>query len=178
MGAARSWAGPPLQTVAGGCRTESSGCQGNIQRPQGPRRLSRKGTRPPEPLGTAFPPRCSHSCSAEGSWEVGAGESEGKASSPGFQGGAASVLCIWGILPKAGKLRLWERQGLFSFSASREIPLLLWLQSLLWLLSTFRINPHTSRSMCPSRPCSAPATSHQGSAPAHGSLSTSASKLF
>lgn len=45
----------PLQTVAGGCMTESSGCQGNIQRPQGPHRLSRKGTRPPEPLRAAFP---------------------------------------------------------------------------------------------------------------------------
>ena len=43
-----------------------------------------------------------------------------------------------------GKLRLWKRQGLFSFSTSRiEIPLLLWLQSLPWLPSTLRTNPHT-----------------------------------
>lgn len=153
----RSWAGLPVQTAAaaGGFRL-SHQAAGEHSAPRGPawavtqrERGPRSPSKPPSPLC------CSHSCSAEGSWEVGSRRaSRGQASRPRLP--ARCSLCIWETLPRMGKLRLWERQGgpLFSafrvetlrLAASGHICHPLWLQRLPWLSAPSK---HTNTSPWP-----------------------------
>lgn len=90
---------------------------GGTFRAQRPRVGCHAKERSPEPLQAASPTRRSHSCSAEGSWEVGGRREQRQGQQPQVSSKVQPLYLQ--TLSRMEKLRLWERQGLFSFSTSR-----------------------------------------------------------
>lgn len=141
------------------------------------------GTRLPEPLQTSFPTRCSHSCSAEGSWEVGGRREPRQGQQHGLPAGAASVYL--GDSAKNGETEASEKgrvcPGLHSLHAELK-PCLACTSGYVSPSISGSKDSHGSPAPSeqthtpprgPARPCSAPATFHRGSPPPRSSLAYS-----